>query len=39
LRSLQALQQKEMVYSDYNKEGQMFYSVYDVLFRRWMQGK
>ena len=39
LRSLQALQQKEMIYSDYNKEGQMFYSVYDVLFRRWMQGK
>jgi len=39
LRSLQALQQKEMIYSDYIKEGQMFYSVYDVLFRRWMQGK
>jgi hypothetical protein len=39
LRSLQALQQKEMIYSDYNKEGQMFYSVYDVLFRRWMQGR
>lgn len=39
LRSLQALQQKEMIYSDYNKEGQLFYSVYDVLFRRWMQGR
>lgn len=39
LRSLQALLQKEMIYSDYNSEGKMFYSVYDVLFRRWMQTK
>lgn len=39
LRSLQALLQKEMVYSDYNAEGQLFHSVYDVLFRRWMQGR
>lgn len=39
LRSLQALQQKEMVYSDYDTEGRSFYSVYDVLFRRWMEGK
>jgi AAA+ ATPase superfamily predicted ATPase len=37
LRSLQALQQKEMIYSDYTPEGTLFYSVYDVLFRRWMQ--
>jgi len=37
LRSLQALLSKEMIYSDYNPDGQMFYSVYDVLFRRWMQ--
>lgn len=39
LRSLQALTEKEMIYSDYTKEGQIFYSVYDVLFRRWMQGR
>lgn len=39
LRSLQALMDKEMIYSDYTKEGQLFYSVYDVLFRRWMQAK
>jgi hypothetical protein len=39
LRSLQALLQKEMIYSDYTNEGQKFYSVYDVLFRRWMQAK
>ena len=37
LRSLQALQQKEMIYSDYTRDGVLFYSVYDVLFRRWMQ--
>ncbi len=39
LRSLQALTDKEMIYSDYTKEGQLFYSVYDILFRRWMQSK
>ncbi len=39
LRSLQALTYKEMIYSDYTTEGQLFYSVYDVLFRRWMQAK
>lgn len=39
LRSLQALTDKEMIYSDYTREGQLFYSVYDVLFRRWMQSR
>lgn len=39
LRSLQALSEKEMVYSDYTKEGKLFYSVYDLLFRRWIQAK
>ena len=37
LRSLNALLSKEMIYSDYNPDGRLFYSVYDVLFRRWMQ--
>jgi len=37
LRSLHALLSKEMICSDYNPDGVMFYSVYDVLFRRWMQ--
>jgi hypothetical protein len=37
LRSLQSLLQKEMIYSDYNEDGKIFYKVYDVLFRRWMQ--
>ena len=39
LRSLQALQKKEMIYSDYDREGRNYYSVYDVLFRRWMEGR
>lgn len=37
LRSLHSMLAKEMIYSDYNPDGLMFYSVYDVLFRRWMQ--
>lgn len=36
-RSLNSLLAKEMIYSDYNPDGLMFYCVYDVLFRRWMQ--
>jgi hypothetical protein len=39
LRSLQSLIEKEMICSDYNTEGQGYYSVYDVLFRRWMQSR
>jgi AAA+ ATPase superfamily predicted ATPase len=39
LRSLQALLLKEMIYSDHDSEGRFYYSVYDILFRRWMQGK
>lgn len=39
LRSLEALHQKEMVYLDYDQDGNSFYSVYDVLFRRWMEGR
>jgi AAA+ ATPase superfamily predicted ATPase len=37
LRSLQALLTKEMIYLDYTQDGIKFYSIYDVLFRRWMQ--
>jgi len=37
LRSLKALQKKEMIYLDYNSEGTLFYSIYDILFRRWME--
>ncbi|HRY33196.1 MAG TPA: ATP-binding protein [Bacteroidales bacterium] len=35
-RSLQALQQKEMIYDEYDNTGNQYWSVYDVLFRRWM---
>jgi uncharacterized protein len=37
LRSLQSLQLKELIYSDYDTSGKFFYSVYDLLFTRWMQ--
>jgi len=37
LRSLQALLDREMIYSEYGQDGSQFYCVYDVLFRRWMQ--
>jgi hypothetical protein len=37
LRSLQSLQQKALIYSDYNESGALYYSVYDLLFTRWMQ--
>jgi uncharacterized protein len=39
LLSLQVLTDKEMIYSDYTKEGQLFYSGDDILFRPWMQSK
>jgi uncharacterized protein len=37
LRSLQALSDKAMIYSDYDANGHLYYSVYDLLFRRWME--
>ncbi len=37
LRSLGTLQKKSLVYSQYNSDGKMYYSVYDVLFQRWIQ--
>lgn len=36
-RSLAALLDKEMIYSEHNQDGNSFYAVYDVLFCRWMQ--
>ena len=39
LRSLKALQNKEMIYSDHNNNGEKYYSVYDVLFHRWIDKK
>jgi AAA+ ATPase superfamily predicted ATPase len=37
LRSLLSLQLKELIYSDYNQDGIVHYSVYDLLFTRWVQ--
>jgi DNA-binding MarR family transcriptional regulator len=39
LRSLQSLEQKEMIYSDPGENGQKQYQVYDVLLKRWLQYK
>ena len=37
LRSLQALQNKELVYSERGEDGASYYSIYDVLFQRWIE--
>ena len=39
LRSLETLQQKELVFKEYDENGNPFYSVYDVLFEQWIAGK
>lgn len=39
LRSLEALINYEIVYSDFDNEGNKYYSVYDVLLQRWIDGK
>ncbi|EOZ96144.1 hypothetical protein A33Q_2737 [Indibacter alkaliphilus LW1] len=36
LRSLEALQVKELIFKEYRQDGKEFYGVYDVLFQRWM---
>ncbi|MCF8299226.1 MAG: hypothetical protein K9J13_16885 [Saprospiraceae bacterium] len=38
LRSVEALQTKELIYQQYDESGKLFYSVYDVLFQRWLEG-
>ena len=38
LRSLKTLQKKELVFRDIDAEGNPYYSVYDVLFSRWIGG-
>lgn len=39
LRSIKSLQNKSFIYSHYNSEGKLYYSVYDVLFQRWIQNQ
>lgn len=37
LQGLRSLEKKEMIFADYDSEGKLYYSVYDVLFQRWIQ--
>lgn len=37
LRALDSLQKKELIYRQYDKNGKQYYSVYDVLFQRWLE--
>jgi len=39
IRSINSLQTKGLIYSQYDEKGVIFYSVYDVLFQRWMQNQ
>lgn len=37
MRSLSSLKGKELIYQDVDTEGNRFYGIYDLLFRRWIQ--
>ncbi len=37
LRSLEALLKKQMIYTNYDPDKKMFYKVYDLLLRRWLE--
>ncbi|WP_340111500.1 AAA family ATPase [Maribellus mangrovi] len=37
IRSVNSLEKKSFIYMQYDAEGNRFYSVYDVLFQRWIQ--
>jgi AAA+ ATPase superfamily predicted ATPase len=39
LRSLKSLQKKSFIYKQFDENGDTFYSVYDVLFQRWIQNQ
>ncbi len=39
IRSINSLQTKGLIYSQYDEKGVIYYSVYDVLFQRWMQNQ
>jgi len=39
LRSLKSLQGYELVYHDFDAEGNKYFSVYDVFFQRWMESR
>jgi AAA+ ATPase superfamily predicted ATPase len=39
LRSLNSLQTYELVYNEFDNQGVMYYSVYDVFFQRWTKNR
>jgi AAA+ ATPase superfamily predicted ATPase len=39
LRSLESIQKKNLIFSQHNENGTLFYSVYNVLFERWIQNQ
>ena len=39
IQSLKALLKKEMVFRDYDHDGQSYYSVYDLLFQHWIRNE
>ena len=38
-RSVNSLLQKELIFSQYNEDAKLYYSVYDVFFQRWIQNQ
>lgn len=39
IRSIKSLQKKSFIYNQYDLDGKIYYSVYDVLFQRWIQNQ
>jgi len=39
IRSIKSLQKKSFIYNQYDSDAKLYYSVYDVLFQRWIQNQ
>lgn len=39
IRSLKSLKNYELIYEEFDENGKKYYSVYDLLFQRWIEGK
>jgi RIO-like serine/threonine protein kinase len=39
IKSLKILLNTELIFKDFDDEGNMYYSVYDVFFRRWCENR
>lgn len=39
IRSIKSLFSKSFIYSRYDSDGKLYYSVYDILFQRWIQNQ